>query len=313
MSPISLSEDQLLQYLVMFRTGEFKSFGPISAVSENTNYFVETSDYGEDVSYVLTIFQSVDLGDLPFFTQLMTHLHQNGLPVPVPKETLDGMTTTLLRGKPTALFSRLAGTHIDQVEPLHCHAIGRTIAEMHAAGFAGKLTREYEYDDTWLEAYLAEVRSEIADEDRKLLDSSMEGYNRLSGASKERLPTGIIHGAPLVRNTLFDDGNLTGLLDFYQAGTTYLIVDLAVMVNEWCLAEDGSIQPRHLESALRGYEQARSLTEHERSCLPRFLELATIQRHLARHKKDGTPIRLNECESANLRHAWDDQIQQVEL
>ena len=65
-----VTEDDLRRLLADYSIGELEDFRGITAGITNTNYFVDTSTG----RWVLTLFEQMDNGSLPFFMQLMDHL-----------------------------------------------------------------------------------------------------------------------------------------------------------------------------------------------------------------------------------------------
>ena len=58
-----VTHDELRALLGQFPVGELIGFQGIGEGVENTNYFVDTTDG----RWVLTLFERLDYGDLPFF------------------------------------------------------------------------------------------------------------------------------------------------------------------------------------------------------------------------------------------------------
>ena len=64
--------------------GELVSLRGIQGGIENTNYFLTTERDGTRHEYVLTLFERLTHGQLPFYLYLMKHLARKGIPVPEP-------------------------------------------------------------------------------------------------------------------------------------------------------------------------------------------------------------------------------------
>ncbi len=67
-----VSESQLADWLTGFSVGALAALEPVAAGIENTNYFVTTTQG----RYVLTLFERLPAGELPFYLELMAHLAQ---------------------------------------------------------------------------------------------------------------------------------------------------------------------------------------------------------------------------------------------
>ena len=94
-----VSEAQAAAFVQRLGHGTLRSLQPIHAGIENTNYFVGT-DQGE---WVLTLFERLQPGQLPFYLHYMQHLARHGLPVPEPQADADGQLLHWLNGKPASL------------------------------------------------------------------------------------------------------------------------------------------------------------------------------------------------------------------
>jgi len=108
----SLQEKDIKNFLALFDIGELNSFAAIAAGIENTNYFVNTRKYDQEQPFVLTLVEVASFSEVPFFTNLTTHLANYGLPVPAPILTLDGMPFAILKNKPALLLPKLPGKHL---------------------------------------------------------------------------------------------------------------------------------------------------------------------------------------------------------
>jgi homoserine kinase type II len=101
------------------------------------------------------------------------------------------------------------------------------------------------------------------------------------------LPCGPIHADLFRDNVLFEaaDGQprLSGCFDFYFAGVDTWLFDIAVCLNDWCIAHDsGEADAERSDSLLSAYAAVRPLTPAERQLLPALLRAAALRFWLSR-------------------------------
>jgi homoserine kinase type II len=95
-----------------------------------------------------------------------------------------------------------------------------------------------------------------------------------AGPIRRRATHGIIHGDLFRDNVLWDEGQISAILDFEQASGGSLAYDLAVCINDWCWTTGGGFDafgaPRIdlAHALLAGYERIRPLTTGDREALP---------------------------------------------
>ncbi|MEM7362707.1 MAG: phosphotransferase [Pseudomonadota bacterium] len=268
----TFSEEALARFLVMFELYENIVATPIETGIENSNYRIQ-ADGGH---YVLTITETLDFGDTAFFNEIFDTLSRTGVPTPIPLRTLDGMASTIFCGKPTWLFSHLPGQHTDESNTTSCRQVGRALATIHVSLSDARYHRANPYDLAWSEKTFSLVEGLLNEVDAKNVSSAIDTQRDLLRSGDE-LPQGTIHGDLFRDNTLFDDGQLTGVLDFYHACDDYLIMDLAVAINDWC-PDDTDLQ----EHLLSGYDDVRVLSVAERQFLPSMRQVAAMRFALTR-------------------------------
>jgi homoserine kinase type II len=99
------------------------------------------------------------------------------------------------------------------------------------------------------------------------------------------LPRGPVHADLFRDNALFEDGRLSGVIDFYFAGVDCLLYDVAVCANDWCLvdpARDRRLDAERTAALLRGYATARPFEKPEREAWPALLRAAALRFWLSR-------------------------------
>jgi len=278
-----LARHEVEGFVAHLRAGELIEMAPIGAGIENTNYFVTTSTG----PWVLTVFERLTREQLPFYLRLMQHLAQRALPVPEPRADAAGELVHGLRGKPAALVTRLPGRHLDAPGPAHCAALGQTLAGLHAAAADFSLAQPNLRGLAWWQATAPRVRPFIDDGAAQLLDEEMAFQQQLAAsAAYAGLPRAAVHADLFRDNVLFDgDGQqrLSGCVDFYFAGVDTLLFDLAVCVNDWCLADDsGRLDDARAAALLGAYGERRTLSATEHRLFPALLRAAALRFWLSR-------------------------------
>lgn len=69
------------------------------------------------------------------------------------------------------------------------------------------------------------------------------------------------------RTTFFQNGQVSGLIDFYFACTDFLAYDLAICLNAWCFRDEKTFEPSFAAAIMQGYESVRPLSDAEK---PRY-------------------------------------------
>ena len=266
-------------FLALFNAGQLTDFRQIPTGIENTNYFVTTTKYDQEQHFVLTLVEVASFSEVPFFLSLTRHLANYGLPVPAAELTLDGMSLTVLKNKPAMLLPRLPGTHLQQASPEQCLEVGQLLGLMHSTLLGSSYHRENPYSSDWMYTTIQQTQAHFDPAIKNLLTRCAELYDLLESSS---LPRGIIHGDLFRDNILFTDAKITGVLDFFHASTDFLMMDIAVTVNDWCRNQDQSIDPELAAGLLRGYEMTRPIEPEERDHMTTFQQIAAARFALTR-------------------------------
>lgn len=251
---------------------------------ENTNYFLQAENNGVVTDWVLTLFERLDAAQLPFYLNLMQHLAQRGLPVPNPVPDAHGQVLLSVQGKPAALVNRLRGASALHPSAAQCRALGATLAQLHVIGREYRLQQPSLRGLPWWQRTAAEVRPFLGETQIRLLDAELAYQQHLTQCSSHpALPRGAIHGDLFRDNVLMQGDAVTGLFDFYFAGTDAWVFDLAVCLNDWGVDPETAVPDAHKQAALlHGYLSIRTLTGAERQVLPGMLRAAALRFWLSR-------------------------------
>lgn len=266
-----IKRELLISFLDDYSVGNLLSYEGIHNGIENTNYFV-TTDQGR---FVLTLFEKHKFDELPYFIDVMTFFYRNDIPVAQPITDTRGNYVNSLRDKPSILFLRLSGRSINAVTTLEqCSAIGDALGRMHSISRDFHLHRANERGLTWFYQIANVVSPLLDDHTANILKDELKLQAKCQNLS---LPWGLTHSDLFRDNALFEGNELQGVIDFYYACDEYLLYDLAVMVNDWCVDETGLIEQTRYQALMAGYSRQRPLTENEQEKWNLVLRIAALR------------------------------------
>lgn len=292
--------DALVQRLGL---GPLRELRGIEGGIENTNYFA-TTESGE---FVLTLFERLGAEQLPYYLCLMKHLAGRGLPVPEPVadpaiQPPSGHALTIpanapcelllkVAGKPAALVQRLSGRSELAPGAAHCTELGALLARMHLAARDFPRIQPNLRGLAWWNDTVPVVLPYIDESQAGLLRAELAYQNHVAESSAyAALPRGPVHADMFRDNVMFATGEnagaaprLTGVFDFYFAGTDTWLFDLAVCLNDWAIdLATGAHDAERADALLAAYETVRPLNAAERALLPAMLRAAALRFWISR-------------------------------
>ena len=216
----TVTPEQLSAWLSNYSIGTLTRLEGIAAGIENTNYYVTTT-HGR---YVLTLFEKLKSGELPFYLDLMAHLARHGIPCPQPIASLGNEYLGELNGRPAAIVTCVPGRDLQQVDAGHCATIGGLLAQMHLAGASYRAEMPNPRGARWWRAAMPNVLPFLDARAAALLQEEV----RFQALYRwEDLPRGVIHADLFRDNVLWDGGRVGGIIDFYFACNDALLYDVA--------------------------------------------------------------------------------------
>jgi homoserine kinase type II len=273
----ALAPEEIEAALQPFGLGRLVRVEPVAAGIENTTYFV-TFDSAQDqhAEYVLTLGESIAEKDMEFVARLTTTLRQHGLPVPAPVATGEGASVVRLAHKPAMLTPKAPGSPPLEPSVEQCRAIGSALAELHRVTLPLTMTHTSHKSLAWVADTGRTLLPHLPQDAGQLLNSSLIELDQLA-STHTTLPRAIIHGDLFRDNALFMGEQLTAIIDFFSAGSGYLLFDLAVTANDWCVAADCHFIPEKLNALIAGYDTVRPRTVEERDCWDEMLAIAALR------------------------------------
>lgn len=274
-----VSEAELQGFLAAYAVGALQSFKGILSGTENSNYMVETTAG----RFILTLFEKRAVpAELPFFMDLMSHCAELGVLCPRPVAQISGETLGNLCGRPATLVSFLTGRSLTRWQSNECVELGRALASFHQASQSFPATRPNALNEpAWRP--LADKVGPQADELKQGLWAQIDdSLGRLNNSWPQHLPTGIIHADLFPDNVFFEEGRVSGLIDFYFACSDLYAYDLAICLNAWCFEDDVTFNVTKARALLQGYESVRALSSAEVAALPTLCQGAAMRFLLTR-------------------------------
>lgn len=271
MSVFTLVTETELASLLEEADLQLLAFRPASAGIENSNYLIDAIDRnGQRSDVVLTLFEQLPASALPWYAEVLKQAAATGLPVPCPLAHPRGSIFSLA-DKPAMLVPRLPGCHLEQPSAEHCRQIGSALGRLHGI-------------QIHTPSPVGDERSQLLQRLDQLDDGSekQQARQHVERWLQRNGPRVLIHADLFHDNALFADGQLTGLLDFYNACHDHPVYDLAVAINDWCVDDQGQPQPAHQQALLDGYQSERSLSAQDLELIPEALTIAALRFWLSR-------------------------------
>jgi homoserine kinase type II len=285
-----VSRDEAGAFVARLGLGRLTGLRGIQAGIENSNFFVDTLDErGTTRHWVLTLFERLTHAQLPFYLELMRHLAERAIPVPMPQADAAGAILHTVAGKPAALVDRLPGGHQLAPDADHCAQVGAMLARMHEAGRGFALAQPNLRGLPWWQATAPLVLPHVSAAQRALLQDELAFQQHLAASpAHAALPRGPIHADLFRDNVMFEPGDrgherLCGFFDFYFAGVDSFLFDIAVCLNDWCIdLQSGALAEDRAAAFIAAYASVRALDGNERLLLPALMRAAALRFWISR-------------------------------
>ncbi len=271
----TVSAGDLDAWLARYAIGPLVDIAPIAAGIENTNYFVTT----KSGRFVLTLYERLPAEDLPFYLNFMAHLAKSGCEVPAPAQDRTGALFSILNGKPAGLVARVDGEVTLPPDIAHCAAVGGALGRLHIASHSYRTRLANRRGPAWWRQAARALRPYLSASQNALLQTELAFQ---AGLGKTRLPKAAIHADLFCDNVLFKGDAVVGIIDFGFAATDFLAYDIAIAVNDWCDAGDGSLDDERTRAFVCGYHAVRPIEAGEREQWPGLLRAAALRFWLSR-------------------------------
>ena len=292
-----ISRDEIQNLLAELSLGRLISFSGVQDGLENTTYFV-TAEHAQSgiTDWVLTILEIDNPQQTEFSVALVDKLCHAHLPVPTFAKDRHGNAIHQIAGKKALFASKALGSHpgthqdhtniapISTATPIridHCRVVGNFLGSMHQQTRAFPLQHNNPYGLTWAKSAVVKLGPILSSDELVLIDGQLSRQQQFREQLKG-MPRGPIHADLFRDNTLFDGATLSAVIDFQSACTDWLLLDVAIALNDWASKADGEIDEDLATSMLAAYANQRPFVVVERKYWQDVLCFAAMQFWLSR-------------------------------
>ena len=239
------SEQQWREILSHYQLGEYKASQPIPQGNVQTNFFLHTTQG----SFVFRYYENRSIGSVLFECHLMHYLKNKHFPCPTLLKNKKGKYIGIANEKPYIIFERIEGQHLEHPTEAQQKQLIQKVAELQ------NITKKYRpryKNSRW--NYGIELCRDLAHEAAQEV-GTVHAEEKLEWVEQElaklrlpkSLPKGICHGDFHFSNILFKDGAFQALLDFDDANYTFLMYDLATLIDPFLPSFDWDTWSRFQE------------------------------------------------------------------
>lgn len=276
-----IGTQEFAQFLAQnYDIGDLEKLIPIEQGIENSNYHLFT----ENNRFILTLFeQRVKRDDIPYFIDLMAHMVDKGLPCPKPIKDKNQQILQEINGKPAIIISFLHGKTLHTHQQHHATQVAAILGKFHDAGRDFHARRANSTHLSYWHDLLVKLDKKANDIIPNGHDFLWQQYHELqqywSSFSEVSAYKGACHADLFADNVFFDDdGQLSGVIDFYFACDDYYLYDLAITVNAWCFDKNGlNFDDNRAMAMIKAYQQHRPISDDEKQLFNYFFKMAAYR------------------------------------
>ncbi|MCF0253232.1 MAG: homoserine kinase [Duodenibacillus sp.] len=275
-----VTAEQAREIVALYDIGSFEALAPIASGIENTNYYLDTAQG----RWVLTVFERLSAEQLPFYLLLTEHLAAKGCAVACPRRLRSGELIGFFQGKPFALANRLCGQDCAIMGVAECRSMGALLARMHLAALDFEVRQPNLRGLDWCAATAPRIKPYVPAGLYAKLEAEI-AYQQGVAASPRigELQSSACHCDLFRNNALISapgtpQAQVAGVFDFYFAGCTPWLYDLAVTMNDWCIdPETGRFVPMKARAFIESYHAVRPLTDVEHAYWRDMLRMGALR------------------------------------
>jgi len=281
----SISKTDISKILNEYQLGSIREIIPI-ATSGNSSFLISTSSN----RYFMRICPDGNRWrsreEIASELELIEYLRKNRFPAPLPTRKRSGDLIIECKNKFGYLRKYDPGQAVSNPHSKQVEKFGKILGWFHdiIEGYRTKNRRSHFWDPKTTKKNFLENKNFILSSDFPKAEEFVNCLEKefLSINFADELPRGMIHEDLGRRHILWQNDEISCVIDFDRTYFGKLTLDLGQAARGWCLNENGKEWNReHLVCLLKGYSRSRILTDAEKRNLFDAIKFAVLERALS--------------------------------
>lgn len=224
----NFSKNDFVEILSNYDLGEYRESKPFTTGTIQTNFLLQTT---KD-KFAFRYYETRAKDSVLFESNLIKYLKDKNYPCPAQFKNKHGKFVGTHKGKPYIVFEFVEGEHLENPSAKQKRQLIKKVAELQ------NITKNYKpTNEKYRHNYNVELCRELARKEAEKINTA-NSREKLIWFEKEltkinlpkSLPKGICHCDFHFSNILFKEGKFNALIDFDDANYTFLVYDLASMI-----------------------------------------------------------------------------------
>lgn len=271
-----VSNEEMRQFVAHYPVAGLASFEEVHAGDEDTVYKLETT---KGPLFFNLFEEERTEADRNIALSFQQHLNFKHYPCPKVIADDQGEFINQVQQKSAALFSFMPGVKVHKASAIQCYAAGKALAHLHKISENFSFLSSPPHSAEKLMKMQTEIETSTADslENHSLIHTLRQQTKDMTqNPPPFKRPIGMIHGDFTPENILFMGDEISGVVDFSQAGAETYGYDLAIALNTFGFDEKGDLRISRFQALLAGYEEVRPLSVPERRAFNFELKRAAV-------------------------------------
>lgn len=280
-----MTNQELISILKEYNLGEVKEIKKIST-SGNITFLIKV----DSKKYIFRIcpegFRWRSKEEILAELELINYLNKHNFPAPCPIAKKNGDVVIEYKNKFGYLCKHNSGKDILDPNIKQINEFGKILGWFHFLidNYKTKNKREHIWDLKTTQKNFLEIKDFILKSNFLKANAFVIKFEKeiFSLSFSEKLPQGMIHEDLGKRHVLWQNDNISGILDFDRCYYGKLILDLGQAIRGWCFIDNWQKwSNQNFKALIKGYFKKRKLSDLEKEYLFNAVKFGILERGLS--------------------------------